>query len=179
MPSYLYTASKLFHTLAVTQMNKLVVGSEGGKYTSVTDGYSIVIQGGVLKNEITSTHGTVPFEKCSFQFPDGIMPVSKVISLCPDTDCMVPLELSLQHWLDLDPQNTESLKPLVVLKAHHNSITKDIDGTHQMNFEIIKDAKIIPSENPRELTIQVAHCCALCIGSDITEKDTNEAILLN
>ena len=166
----------MFHTAAVNQMRKFVVGSEGGKYTSVSDGYSFVIQRGVLKSEISITHGIVPFEKCSLQFPDGIMPVSKLISLCPDTDCMVPLELSLQHWLDFDPQNTESLKPLVVLKAHHDRITKDMDGTPQMDFEIVEDAKIIPSQNPKELTIQVAHFCAFCFGSRITQKDTNEAV---
>ena len=82
---YYYAASKLLQTLAVTQMSKLVVGREGGKYTSVADGYSFVIQGGVLKSEISITHGIVPFEKCCLQFPEGIMPVSKVISLCPDT----------------------------------------------------------------------------------------------
>ena len=157
-------------------MSKSVVGSEGIKYTSTKDGYSFVIQSGVLGNEITITHGIIPFEECSPNFPEGIMPISNIILLCPDKECMIPLELSLKHWVDLDPQNPDSLKPFVVLKARHNSITKDVDGTRQINFEVIEDAKIIPSQYPKELTIQVAHCCAFCIGSYITETDTNAAI---
>ena len=157
---------------------KLVVGSEGGKYLSEKDGYSFIIPRGVLDSDVTITHGIVPFEEvCLYEFPEGIMPVSSIVSICPDQSSKrICLEVSLQHCVHL--KNPESINTIVLLKAHHDDVMKSIDKSHRFKFQKV-NAKIFPSQNPHELTAQVTHCCAFCFGSYVTEKDTDDAIRFN
>ena len=62
-----------------------MVGSEGGEYISEKDGYSFIVPRGVLDSDVTITHGIVPFEEVSqYEFPEKIIPVSSIVSICPD-----------------------------------------------------------------------------------------------
>lgn len=154
-----------------------MVGSEGGEYTSKTDGYGFVIPSDVLSKELTITHSIIPFGKVACHFPEKIVPVSNILRIQPDQKCssIFMVKISFQHCLNLDLTDPKNLKNIVLLKAHHSD---KVDGNSQLHFEVVKDAKMYPSQNLHELIVQVGHCCAYCIGADnkITEKDTSLAI---
>lgn len=153
-----------------------MVDKEGGTYTSKKDGYSFVIPSDVLSKELTITHGIIPFGKVACYFPEHTVPISNILQIQPDQKCssMFMVKMSFQHCLNMDPTDPEILKDIVLLKACHRD---NVDENSQLNFEIVKDAKIYPGQNLHELTAQVGHCCAYCLGKyEISEKETSLAI---
>ena len=166
---------KLHKSSTIIQTQKFVVGNEGGEYVSEQNGYGIVIPSDVLSKDLTITHGIIPFGKVACHFPEQTVLVSNILQIQPDQKCssIFMVQISFQHCLNVDVTDPKNLKNIVLLKAHHSD---SVDENSQLNFEIVKDAKIFPSQNPHELTVQVGHCCAYCIGTDISEEDTSLAI---
>lgn len=157
-------------------MRKFVVGEEGGQWSSDTRNYSFAIPRGVLDSDMTITHGVIPFGQVSLQFPENIIPVSIIVSACPDQEHLIPFEISLKHCLSLDLSNPENLNSIVLLKAnvHRNGSLENDEKDKHFKFKVVKDAKIRPREDL--LSANVAHFCAFCFGTYITEKDTNDAV---
>jgi hypothetical protein len=116
------------------------------------DGYGFVIPSDILNKELTIIHGIIPFGKVACHFPEKIVPVSNILQIQPDQKCssIFMMKISFQHCLNLDLTKPKNLKNIVLLKAHHSD---KVDENSQLHFEVVKDAKIYPSQNLHELIV--------------------------
>ena len=146
-------------------------GSGGGMYINRIHDITIEIperaipEGTVLQLSISAMlYGP-------FLFPEGVRPVSPILWLCTDPTLTLSRSIAvvLPHYLHCEDQkDTENL---MFLKAPHNPST---DG--KIHFKPA-DGESVFKHHTNYGTLHTNHCCFLCIGARMTEKDTRNANL--
>ena len=173
----------------VVWIKKLTVDSKGLTYTSPTDGFSITIPEGAVKEDCSvslkcgvAPHG--PFGP--YKFEDRVQPVSAILSLCPtpaDTVFLKPIQVTLTHFLSCD--TSEDCDKIAFYKARHDDFKVE-DGEKIYRFKKVTDGKMVPfscyinyhgtKAKQGAVTLYTDHCCDLCITSKVTEEETEKAI---
>lgn len=159
---------------------ELTVTSDGACFISPDDGYIISVPpGAVPKGErITLKHGIVPHGGFGqFQFPDGMHPVSPIVSVLSTTKHKFrkPIEITMPHCINCE--TPDNCNKLAVFKACH---TNGENGLPTYLFEemprqnlshFIVCSKEIGTVMPYT-AYSTEHCCYWCVGT-YSKNDTD------
>ena len=185
MPGTLKSGSK---TVSLVREGEITVDSKGIQHVSPDDGYTISLPSGAIAEgkTVTFKYGVVPDGPFGpFQFPNGVRPVSAILSLHPTTEepLLKPIEIALPHFIHCETQ--EDQKRLAVYKADcHSDVREGADGRTLYSFKKMTGVKLslgIYNGDPNYpegipyAKFSTGHCCYLCIG-EYGKDDTDRAI---
>ena len=163
--SYADTTTNAQITPSTNSTDSITCGNAGGMYINKIHDVTVTIPEG------TVSEGTVLQLSMSvmlygpFIFPAGVRPVSSILWLCPHPDVTFsrPIEIVLPHFICCeDKKDTEDL---IFLKANHHLT----DG--QFHFKPIEGESHFTAHTSYG-TLHTIHCCLLCIGIKMNEKNT-------
>ena len=163
----------------------MTVDSNGNQYISPDDGYVILVppEAIAVGNTVTFKYGVVPDGPFGpFEFPDGVRPVSAILSLHPVTEdpLLKPIEIAQPHFIHCETQ--EDQKRLAVYKADCRGCIKN--GKMVYSFKRMTDVKLLLGTYYRDpnypqgipyAKYSTSHCCYLCIG-EYGKDETDRAI---
>ena len=164
---------------------EITVDSKGNQYVSPDDGYVIFVPPGAIAKDKTVTfkYGVVPDGPFGpFEFPDGVRPVSAIMSLHPTTEepLLKPIEIAQPHFIHCETQKDQ--KRLAVYKADCRGEIKN--GKMVYSFKQMIDVKLslgtyygdpnYPQGIPYA-KYSTGHFCHLCIG-EYGKDETDRAI---
>ena len=185
MPGTSKSGSK---TVSLVREGEITVDSKGIQHVSPDDGYTISLPSGAIAEgkTVTFKYGVVPDGPFGpFQFPNGVRPVSAILSLHPTTEepLLKPIEIALPHFIHCETQ--EDQKRLAVYKADcHSDVREGADGRTLYSFKKMTGVKLslgIYNGDPNYpegipyAKFSTGHCCYLCIG-EYGKDDTDRAI---
>ena len=174
--------------VSLVREGELTVDSRGKQYISSDDGYTISIPpGAVAKGKtVTFKYGVVPDGPFGpFHFPNGVRPVSAILSLHPTTEepLLKPIEIAQPHFIHCKTQ--EDQKRLAVYKADCQSdVREGADGRILYSFKKMTDVKLSLGTYNRDpnypegipyAKFSTHHPCYFCIG-EYGKDDTDRAI---
>lgn len=162
----------------------MTVDSKGKQFVSPDDGYAILVPPGAIAKgkTVTFKYGVVsdgPFGP--FEFPDGVRPVSAILSLHPTTEdpLLKPIEIALPHFIHCESQDN---KRIAVYKADCHGEVRD--GKVVYSFKQMTGVKLslgtyrgdpsYPQGIPYA-KCSTDHCCYLCYG-EYGKDETDSAI---
>ena len=141
------------------------------------DGYAIEAdRGSVEEGTVSISHGAVPVRPFgAFKFPNGVRPVSAIISVChrekPIKSLLKPIAVTLDHCMEYETF-AEYNTNLTFFKADHTKYTFSKDGEKVYSFQKIEDCEV--EYNRKCATVRTNHFCYLCVGK-FDRVDTNAA----
>lgn len=130
---------------------------------------------------ITLRHGIVPHGAFqNFRFPQGVYPVSSIISLQSTTklELLKPFDIALPHFINCE--TPEDCMKLAVFKAYHthdNKVTSSYqfeptpnESLSLYSYRIKESNQVVPYAS-----YSSDHCCLWCIGT-YTSYDADKAM---
>ena len=136
--------------------------SEGRKFTDDVNDFSLEIPEGAIPEgeRLTIDVGVALFG--TFQFPEGLRPVSPVFWVCvrdnPNFQFSKPVTVTIPHFLHLENDEDIQSLGLTFLKANHN---KNYDGLHEFQ-PTDGEMKFKPSQ--KFGVLKTTHFCSLCLA---------------
>lgn len=182
---YNYTVHKPSKSVSFVREGEMTVDSKGKQYVSPDDGYIISVPSGAIAEgkTVTFTYGVAPDGPFGpFEFPDGVRPVSAILSLHQTTEeqLLKPIEISLPHFIQYETKEDE--KRLVVYKADCRGVIKN--GKKVYSFKQVTNVKLslgtfrgdpnYPQGIPYA-KCSIDHFCYLCFGK-YSKDDTDRAM---
>ena len=176
--------------VSLVREGEMIVDSRGKQYISPDDGYAISIPPGAIaeRKTVTFKYGVVPDGPFGpFKFPDGVRPVSAILSLHPTTEepLLKPIEIAQPHFIHCETQ--EDQKRLAVYKADcHSDVTEGRDGKMLYSFKKMTNVKLSVGtyngdpnypEGIPYAKYSTGHCCYLCIGQ--YSKDETDGVIFS
>ena len=169
--------------LSLVREKELIADSNGKQYVSPDDGYAISIPPGAIPEgkTITFKHGVVPDGPFGpFEFPDGVRPVSLILSLYLTTEheqqpLLKLIDIALPHFIHYDTPDDQ--KSLSLFKACHNDFKVGRNGKPVLCFKKITNETLKLSWHHDQPYVKYStdHCCYWCLGK-FGKEDTNSAI---
>ena len=180
---YTVPSLSILNNLLLLREKVLTVTSDGAYFISPDDGYIISVPPGTIPKgeKITLKHGVVPHGGFGqFQFPDGMHPVSSIISLQSTTKhkFLKPIDIAVPHYMNCE--TPEDCNELVFFKACHTGSENGLP-TYQfkeMPRESISLFSARIKENGMVLpyaAYSAEHCCFWCVGI-YSRQDTDKAM---
>ena len=173
-----------YDSLALLREGELTVTQNGATFISPDDGYSISVPSGAVANGLTITlrHGVIPHGAFhNFRFPQGVYPVSPIISLQSTTqlELFKPFDVALPHFINCE--TPEDCMKLAVFKAYHTIHGDEVTSGYQ--FEPTPNESLSLYSHRSKGSNQVVPyasyssdcCCLLCIGT-YTSYDADKAM---
>ena len=171
--------------ISLVREGEMTVDNKGKQYISPDDGYTISVPPGAIAEgkTIAFKYGVVPDGPFGpFEFPDGVRPVSAIISLHPTTEepLLKPIEMALPHFIHCETK--EDQKRLGVFKADCH---RDVKGGKTIYcFKDMTEVKLslgtyngdpnYPEGIPYA-KYSTTHGCFWCIG-EYGKDETDRAI---
>ena len=171
------------HAILLLRERELIVTSEGTQFVSQDDGYIISVPSGAIPKGTTVTfkHGVIPHGSfCRFEFPNGVHPVSSILSLHSTTEenFLKPINIALPHFINC--KTPDDCMNLAVFKACH---TISANGKPAYHFEKMPNENLslfsVRNKDSGAVIPYAAyssdHCCYWCVGI-YTRDDTDKAM---
>lgn len=169
--SYLYDSLPVSQPLAVYTYD-----SSGGDYYNPDHEFGFRIPKGAIMEGV-SIHIAVSVSLTTpIVFPQNMKPVSATIGLCiqqiPQFEFLIPVEVTLPHFLDLTDDSTDASHDLCFLKASH-----ELNQEQQYIFKAADGRPFFPSS---ELygKLSTHHFCYLCIAETTPERTAKASYCL-
>ena len=181
----MWTETCLDNNIPLMREMQTNVMSDGAPIISQDDGYIISVPPGAISKglSITLKHGVVPhgaFDQ--FEFPEGVTPVSAVLSVqCPTKRTFLkPISIALPHFMNCE--TSDDCNKLAVFKACHASQI-NVNGRKKYQFkEMPKERLTLFTVRNKKagLVLPYAayssnHCCYWCVGT-YNKTDTDKAM---
>lgn len=157
---------------------ELSVTDDGARFVSVEDGYMISVPPGAVPTGsiVTLKHGIVPHGGFhQFQFPDGVRPVSPILSLQPSMkqNFLTSFSFALPHCIRCE--TPDDCMKLAVFKACHE-VGEDGRPIYRFQPMPIENLLLFSVRNRENGAVMPYaayssdHCCYWCVGEYFREN---------
>ena len=152
-------------TPSINMTDCVKCGNAGGMYINKVHDVMVTIPEGAVSEGTVFELSMSVMLYGPFIFPAGVRPVSSILWLCPHPDVTfsMPIEIVLPHFICCE--NQKDTENLIFLKANHHLT----DG--KFHFKPTEGESHFTAHTSYG-TLHTMHCCLLCIGIKMNEKNT-------